>query len=177
MDKKIIKFSHLHDVVVPPKGWIYSIRQGLNMSLRQLGQRMSITPQSVMEIEEREKNGTISIKVLRQVAAALNMQFVYALVPSENTLEGMIEKRAIELAKSIVERTSIQMGLEDQKNTPERIEKAINEKAEEWSLKNNSAYNKILTVQFIKEVHQKMFDEVWGWAGKFRKTIFLFWYK
>ena len=121
---------------MPPEDWIYSIRQGINMSLRQLGQRMSITPQSVKEIEDREKNGTISVKVLKQVASALDMKFVYGFIPSEKTLEGMIEKRAAELAKSIVERTSIQMGLEDQKNTPEIIEKAIKEKAAE--LKNET---------------------------------------
>lgn len=131
LDNKIAKFRDLDDIVLPPQGWIYSIRQGINMSLRQLGQKLSITPQSVKEIEEREKNGTISIKVLRQVAAALNMKFVYGFIPSEITLEGMIEKRAEELARSIVERTSVQMGLEDQKNTPERIEKAIKEKAAE----------------------------------------------
>ena len=63
------------------------------------------------------------------------MKFVYAFIPSEKTLEGMIEKRAEELARSIVERTSIQMGLEDQRNSPERINKAIEEKAAE--LKND----------------------------------------
>jgi predicted DNA-binding mobile mystery protein A len=131
LDKKIVKFNNLEDVIVPPQGWVYSIRQGINMSLRQLGQRMSITPQSVKEIEEREKNGTISIKVLRQVAAALNMKFVYGFIPSEKTLEGMIEKKATELAKSIVERTSIQMGLEDQTISVERINNAIKEKAAE----------------------------------------------
>ena len=135
LDKKIVKYSNLDEVVVPPEGWIYSIRQGINMSLRQLGQRMSITPQSVKEIEEREKNGSVSIKVLKQVAAALDMKFVYGFIPSEKSLEGMIEKRAEELAKSIVERTSIQMGLEDQENSPERIDKAIKEKAAE--LKND----------------------------------------
>jgi len=131
LDNKIEKFHVLDRVVIPPQGWIYSIRQGINMSLRQLGKKLSITPQSVKEIEEREKNGTISIKVLRRVAAALNMKFVYGFIPSEKTLEGMIEKRAEELARSIVERTSVQMGLEDQKNTTERIEKAIKEKAVE----------------------------------------------
>jgi len=131
LDNKIVKFHVLDRVVIPPQGWVYSIRQGINMSLRQLGKKLSITPQSVKEIEEREKNGTISIKVLRRVAAALNMKFVYGFIPSEKTLEGMIEKRAEELARSIVERTSVQMGLEDQKNTPERIEKAIKEKAAE----------------------------------------------
>ena len=135
LDKKIDKYSNLGEVVVPPEGWIYSIRQGINMSLRQLGQRMSITPQSVKEIEEREKNGSVSINVLKQVAAALDMKFVYGFIPYEKSLERMIEKRAEELAKSIVERTSIQMGLEDQRNSPERIAKAIKEKALE--LKND----------------------------------------
>ena len=135
LDNKIIKLSNLGNVVVPPQGWIYSIRQGINMSLRQLGQRMSITPQSVKEIEVREKNGTISIKVLMQTAAALNMRFVYGFIPAEKTLEGMIEKRAEELARSIVERASTQMGLEDQRNSPDRINNAIQEKAAE--LKND----------------------------------------
>ena len=135
LDNKIIKFQKLDQIVIPPQGWIYSIRQGINMSLRQLGNKLSITPQSVKEIEEREKNGTISLKVLKQVAEALNMKFVYGFIPGEQTLEGMIEKRAEELAKSIVERTSVQMELEDQKNTQERIEKAVKEKAAE--LKND----------------------------------------
>lgn len=28
----------------------------------------------------------------------------------------------------------------------------------------------ILTVQFIKTLHMKMFGKVWSWAGSFRKT-------
>ena len=131
LDNKIIKYRGLQKVALPPNGWIYSIRQGINMSLRQLGQRLSITPQSVKEVEEREKNGTISLKVLRQVANALDMDFVYGFVPRENTLEAMVTKKAKELATRIVERTSIQMGLEDQKNTDERIEKATNERTDE----------------------------------------------
>lgn len=131
LDKKIIRFHELHEVVIPPSGWIYSIRQSINMSLRQLGQRLSITPQSVMEIEEREKNGTISIKVLRQVAAALDMKFVYGFIPAEQTLEKMVEVRAKKLARVIVERTSTNMELEDQKTSQERIASAIQEKAEE----------------------------------------------
>jgi predicted DNA-binding mobile mystery protein A len=135
LDKKIFKFNNLDEVVIPPEGWIYSIRQGINMSLRQLGQRLSITPQSVKEIENREKEGTISIKVLKQVAEVLDMKFIYGFIPSEKSLERMIEKRAEELAKNIVERTSIHMELEDQKTSSERITEAIKEKATE--LKND----------------------------------------
>lgn len=52
----------------------------------------------------------------------------------------------------------------------DEFEQANIEKAVEWSLKINPSTQKILTVEFIKEVHKKMFSEVWGWAGKFRKT-------
>lgn len=131
LDRKIIKYKNLDGVVVPPSGWIYSIRKALNMSLRQLGNRITITPQSVREIEEREKNGTVSIGVLRQVGAALNMKFVYGFIPENYTLEKMIEKRAGELAKEIVHRTSVSMSLEDQKTSDKRIKQAIQEKTGE----------------------------------------------
>ena len=131
LDRKIIKYKILDDVIVPPKGWIYSIRTALNMSLRQLGNRMSITPQSVREIEERERNGTVSLNVLRQVGRALNMKFVYGFIPKNYTLKKMIEERANELAEEIVQRTSVSMSLEDQKTSDERIAQAIREKAEE----------------------------------------------
>ena len=129
LDKKIIRLAELQDLAIPPEGWIYSIRQGINMSLRQLGQRLSITPQSVKEIEKREKHGTISIKVLSQVASALNMKFIYGFIPEEKTLEGMIESRAEELARSIVERTSVHMSLEDQSVSPDSLERAVKSKA------------------------------------------------
>ena len=131
LDRKITEFSNLLNVSVPHSGWIYSIRQGINMSLRQLGTKLSITPQSVREIEERERSDTISLKVLKQVASALDMQFVYGFIPKDKSLEKMVERRADELAKQIVERTSIHMNLEDQGISEIRIKKAIKEKAEE----------------------------------------------
>jgi predicted DNA-binding mobile mystery protein A len=131
LDKKLVQFSNLDKIAVPPNGWIYSIRQGINMSLRQLGNRLSITPQSVKEIEEREKTGTISLKVLKQVASALDMSFVYGFIPKDQTLARMVDKRALELAHQIVERTSIQMNLEDQRVSETRLREAVREKAEE----------------------------------------------
>ena len=52
----------------------------------------------------------------------------------------------------------------------DEFEQANIEKAIEWTLKINPSYDKILSVAFIKEVHKRMFSEVWGWAGTFRKT-------
>jgi len=131
VNAKIAQLKKAEDLVIPPAGWIYSIRQALGMSMRQLGNRMGITPQSVKEIEEREKNGTVTLKVLRQFGQSLNLKLVYGFIPSEGSLEKIIERRAWELAKEIVTRTSASMKLEDQENKPDRLKKAVREKAEE----------------------------------------------
>ena len=52
----------------------------------------------------------------------------------------------------------------------DEFEQANIEKAIEWSLKRSHSYEKILTINFIKDVHKRMFSEVWGWAGTFRKS-------
>ncbi|GBD91424.1 fic/DOC family protein [bacterium BMS3Abin04] len=44
------------------------------------------------------------------------------------------------------------------------------QKAIEWTLKNKFNIDKILTEEFAKNLHKKMFDEVWKWAGDFRTT-------
>ena len=116
---------------IPALGWINTIRTALNMSLRQMGKRLSITPQSMKEIEQREKDGSITIKNLREAGNALHLQLVYGFIPKEESLEKMVEKRAYELARDIVLRTSHSMMLEDQQNSKQRIEKAIKERAEE----------------------------------------------
>jgi len=131
IDRKLIKFQELDDMVIPPKGWIYSIRKALNMSMRQLGDRMGITPQAVKDVENREEQGSVSLRVLKQAGNALNMKFVYGYIPIAESLEDMIEERAFELARQIVMRTSASMTLEDQKIADERLEKAIREKADE----------------------------------------------
>ena len=131
LDGKFILMQNAGDVIAPTNGWIHALRYALNMSLRQLGRKLSITPQGVKDIEEREKNGTVSLKVLRQVASAMNMKFIYGFIPEDGTLEAMIEKRASELAEKIVRRTSIHMNLENQAVSEERLKMAISEKARE----------------------------------------------
>jgi Fic-DOC domain mobile mystery protein B len=44
------------------------------------------------------------------------------------------------------------------------------ERAVEWILSNKFHQEKILSEEFIKKLHKKMFDKVWKWAGEFRKT-------
>jgi predicted DNA-binding mobile mystery protein A len=131
LNEKLAQLTDLQHVIVPPIGWIKAIRNGIGMSMEQLGKKLSITKQGVMDIEKREKEGAITIKSMQEIAKAMDMKLIYGFVPNEGDLEQMIETRAIEMAKKIVERTSNTMKLEDQANSKERIEKAIKERASE----------------------------------------------
>mgnify|MGYP001443651492 CR=1 FL=1 len=130
LNNKMAVFATLKQIAVPPTGWIKAIRMSLGMSMQQLGNKLSISKQGVLDIERREKEGAITIKSLREIAKALDMQLVYGFVPNDGSLEALIEKRANQLAKEIVLRTSNTMHLEDQGNSKNRIEKAIEERAE-----------------------------------------------
>jgi Fic-DOC domain mobile mystery protein B len=44
------------------------------------------------------------------------------------------------------------------------------EKAVEWTIHSNFNTERILTEKFVKDLHKKMFDDVWQWAGAFRKS-------
>ena len=131
LNEKMDQLNGMQHVIVPPIGWIKAIRNGIGMSMEQLGKKLSITKQGVMDIEKREKEGAITIKSMQEIAKAMDTQFVYGFVPNAGSLEGMIETRALEIATKIVERTSTTMKLEDQANSKERIENAIKERASE----------------------------------------------
>ena len=134
-DKKLAVFKPLNTVSIPSKGWIHTIRIALKMSMRQLGNRLKISPQSVKELEEREANGSLTLKGLKEAGAVLQMKLIYGFIPESLSIEEMIEKRATEIAREIVLRTSNTMQLEDQANTRERLEKAIRNRAEEIKTK------------------------------------------
>jgi len=128
LNNKMQAFTSVQNLVPPPTGWLKAVRSAIGMSLQQLSKRLSITKQSVQEIEQREQEGSITIKSLREAAKALDMQLVYGFVPIDGSLEALIDRKAKELATRIVLRTSNTMKLEDQENSKERIERAIEER-------------------------------------------------
>jgi predicted DNA-binding mobile mystery protein A len=129
LNSKMLGFASLKQVAMPPTGWIKAIRTAIGMSMQQLGNKLNISKQGVMDIEKREKDGSITIKSLREIARAMDMQLVYGFVPNDGSLDALIEKRATELASQIVMRTANTMKLEDQANSKKRIETAIRERA------------------------------------------------
>lgn len=130
LDRKLGKLQVLKDLEIPSRGWINAIRTTLNMSAVQLAKRLKKTPVSVGEIEERERNKAITLKKLIEVAEALDLEFVYGFLPKESSIEKMIDKRAQQVAREIVMRTSQSMILEEQGNREERLQQAIKDRAD-----------------------------------------------
>lgn len=128
LNAKMLQFSSLKNVTIPPGGWIKAIRTALGISLQQLGNKLSVSRQNVLGIERREKEGAITINTLHEIANAMDMKLVYGFVPKDGSLDALIERRARELAIEIVKRTSVNMKLEAQSNSKRRIEKAIKER-------------------------------------------------
>lgn len=130
LDRRMALFAGLKGQPIPGEGWIHAIRTALGMSLKQLSKRLGITPQGAKDLERREREGAVTLQRLRDAAAALDMQLVYGFVPKEESLDKLIEKRALQLAREIVMDTAHTMHLENQEIDPMALEEAVKKRAE-----------------------------------------------
>ena len=129
LDRKLLPFIEAGKVQIPDKGWIFSLRNTLNMTLEQLGRKLNITRQGVKRIENSEESGTITINLLREVGRALDMRLVYGFVPNSGSVSNLIDMKSYELAKRIIQRTDHTMLLEDQATDKEHLDEAVEELA------------------------------------------------
>lgn len=130
LDNRLQAMKKVDIMHMPPRGWIYTIRTTLGMTLAQLGRRLQISPQAVAQLEKREVEGQITVANLREALAALGVQSTHAVI-SPTSLRDIIHRQAERKAREIVMRTSQTMALENQKNTDKRLEAAIREKTHE----------------------------------------------
>lgn len=65
----------------PHDGWLKSTRLGLELGLREVAERLEVSPQAVHQFEKSELAGTISLRQLDYVARAMGSRVNYSLVP------------------------------------------------------------------------------------------------
>lgn len=104
----------------PRRGWLRAIREGLGMSTRQLAARMGVSQATVAGFERGEAADTITLRSLRQAAAAMDCRLVYALVP-QGSLEDAVRRQAEALADAHLARIQHSMRLEDQALAPKAL--------------------------------------------------------
>jgi predicted DNA-binding mobile mystery protein A len=103
-----------HPRLAPPRdGWIRVVREALGMTLAQLGHRLGITPQSVQDLEAREREGRITLERLREAADALGCDVAVTLVP-RTSLEAIVRTQARARIAAERERVAHTMRLEGQ---------------------------------------------------------------
>jgi predicted DNA-binding mobile mystery protein A len=113
LDTKLTAIKPLDRFAMPPKGWIRAIRDAIGMTGVQLGQRLGMTAQGVVNLERSEASGKIQFNTLRRAAEAMDCVLVYAVVPKTSLTE-MVDRRAREIALRALRRVSHSMALENQ---------------------------------------------------------------
>ena len=133
MNKQIIrnqyraKFDQLIDINKisrPKEGWIRTLRKTLGMSSPQLAIRLGISKSQASQMERMEMEDRITLKQLRRVAEALDCDLVYALVPRQ-PIDVMVRARAEWKAERLVSKTDVQMKLEAQQLSKEKLQEQI----------------------------------------------------
>jgi len=97
----------------PPSGWVQTIRTALGMTAQQLATRLGVQRRRVVQIEEMEVHGAITVRTLKAAAEALECDLVYLFLPKQ-PLEDFLKNKALEVAKARVKRVAHSMSLEDQ---------------------------------------------------------------
>ena len=113
----------------PSSGWVRAIRDALGMSSAALARRLGITDSAVRKLENAESNDAITLATLRRIAASLDCELQYGLVPKQS-LDAMRTQRAMQIARAQVQSVARSMALEDQAVDPDLTEAQIKEIAQ-----------------------------------------------
>jgi predicted DNA-binding mobile mystery protein A len=97
----------------PPKGWLRAIRNALGMTTKQFGKRLGVSQPRIVELEQSEVSGSVTLNTLQRAAEALGCRLVYALVPDKPLAE-MVRERAERVADQRASAVEHTMRLENQ---------------------------------------------------------------
>jgi predicted DNA-binding mobile mystery protein A len=100
----------------PPKGWLRAIRDALGMTTSQLARRLGVSQPRIVELEQSEVAGSVTLNTLQRAAEALGCRLVYAIIP-DRPLEDTVRERADLIAARLTSAVAQSMRLEDQEVT------------------------------------------------------------
>jgi predicted DNA-binding mobile mystery protein A len=113
LDARFADLRPLATINRPPKGWIRAIRDALGMTTAQLAKRLGVSQPRVVELEQSEVSGSVTLHTLQRAAEALGCRFVYALI-SEKSLAETVRTRAEAVARRQLASVQQTMLLENQ---------------------------------------------------------------
>jgi predicted DNA-binding mobile mystery protein A len=113
LDQRFADLRALANSPRPSKGWLRAIRNALGMTSAQLARRLGVSQPRIVELEQSEVSGKVTLNTLQRAAEALGCRLVYVLVPEKPLAETVRERAELlaERQQSDIEHT---MRLEDQ---------------------------------------------------------------
>ena len=113
LDKRFSSLRPLAKGARPPKGWLRAIRDALGMTTAQFARRLGVSQPRIIELEQSEVSGGVTLNTLRRAAEALDCRLVYVLIP-EKSLTETVSERAELIAERQLKAVEQTMRLEGQ---------------------------------------------------------------
>ncbi len=126
LDSRFATLRPLLKTQRPPKGWLRAVRDALGMTTKQFARRLGVSQPRIVELEQSEASGSVTLNTLQRAAEALGCRLVYALVP-EKPLAETVRERAELLARQRQAAVEHTMRLEDQAVKDKRAAHALHE--------------------------------------------------
>ncbi len=97
----------------PSGGWLRTVREALGMSATALAKRLSMSQAAISKFETAEQQDAITLGSLRKLAAAMDCELHYALVP-RLPLQDLLTQQAQRVAQQRLAPAAHSMALEAQ---------------------------------------------------------------
>ena len=124
LDKRFARLRPLIEAPPPPKGWLRAVRNALGMTTMQFARRLGVSQPRIVELEQSEANGTVTLNTLQRAAEALGCRLVYVIVP-ERPLAQTVRERAERVANRQLADVEHTMRLEAQSVTDKRVSRQL----------------------------------------------------
>ncbi|CAN7534225.1 helix-turn-helix domain-containing protein [Acidovorax sp. LjRoot66] len=92
IDRQLHAAGSLGGIETPRSGWVKTLRLAMGMSSLALGERTSMSPQGVRQLERAEADGTISLKTLARLADGLDCEVRYVLIPRTRLVDQVLRR-------------------------------------------------------------------------------------
>ncbi|MBM4254149.1 MAG: mobile mystery protein A [Deltaproteobacteria bacterium] len=129
LDERLKAWRQVSKTPRPRMGWLKAVRESLGVTTRQLAHLLGTNNGVVVRLEQREREGKVTLEALDRAAQALGFSVVYAIVP-DDTLEAIVDEKAQEAAHAILRSVTHTMKLEKQEVRPKATRAQLQELAQ-----------------------------------------------